>query len=150
MDQNKDNVTLVAPDGATDITIGGVNYAVKGGEVTIPREVVHHAYAFGYTNKPLDTAAIEAEADRVRAAQADMDAANAAAEAEAGEKFASEGEALAAFLARDAAAVIADLGGLPDVALTEAEAAEINGQAREDVVAAIEAERVRRTATAAG
>lgn len=134
-----DTVTLVAPEGATDLSIGAANYPVKGGKVTIPRGLAHHAYAFGYTNAPQDQAAIEAEAERVRKAQAEMDAANGQ-DTGAG----ADPGTLAAFLGREAAEVIADLPSLPDADLTAAEEAEIAGQAREDVAAAIEAERARR------
>jgi len=133
-------VTLLAPDGATELSIGSTNYTIKDGEVEVPLSVAHHAYAFGYTNKPLDRAEIEAETERVRQAQTEMDDANAAPDG------ATEPGHIAAFLARPAKTVIADIPSLSDAELAEAEAAEVEGKSRETVADAIAAERTARAA----
>lgn len=137
-------ITLIAPDGATDLSIGANTYHVKNGEVDVPRDVAHHAYAFGYTNKPLNRDEIEAEAERTRQAQAEMDAANAADATAAGDDTQIEPGHIAAFLARDPDVVIADLSALNDADLAAAESAEVEGQGREAVADAITAERAAR------
>jgi hypothetical protein len=128
-------VELNAPEGATDLSIGGANYAVKGGRVRVPRELAGMAYQFGYTNVPVPNDEVEAEADRVRAAQAEMDKVNAVS---------VDADPIADFLNRDAADVIAELGALSDDELGQVASEEAAHSARETVVAAIADEQAKR------
>lgn len=38
----------------TDVSFGGVNYAVENGKVTVPLAAAEHLYQFGFINAPID------------------------------------------------------------------------------------------------
>lgn len=58
-------VKLKAPEGITDVSFGGVNYAVENGIVEVPEAAVQYLHQYGFVvpagDKPSDVRTRQAE-----------------------------------------------------------------------------------------